>query len=505
MRRTFSLLMVLGGSLAFCQGPPKYFELEIPDFQNKIFDSDVIEIPIRNPGRIVIHLLAPMADSVSYGKIFPKLNGEAASVISQYRSTSRGKAIWMDLTMRPDIKLVPGTNTIEVTAINQRGRRYYKNWTLRTREQSRNEYFGYDFAMAPDDAAQAPPDVLITEPDVPVVLERADSSRRVRVRGVVNSVYPLAGVTIKGQPWAGAADSDKVAFTQDIVVTGKEQQFVIEAADRKGNRTRVTVPVMRPAGRSTAKFSGERYALVVGISRYQAAKGGPPPLYSAAADAEGFAAMLTSRAGFRADHVLVLKDEKAGVAQIRNAFRNFAAEAKPDDLLVVYFAGYGLHDPASPDRIYLASYETQMGQIPESSIEMSELDMLIGTNVRSRNSVLLFDVGRDPGSDWRVAGNNLVNSYLLRLSSKEQGRAVLVSAGVNETSHERQNGGRSEGMFTSWMVDALEGKADWNRDGLVTVGEMFRFVTDQVRQETGGAQVPRYEVADGTLALASAQ
>jgi hypothetical protein len=86
----------------------------------------------------------------------------------------------------------------------------------------------------------------------------------------------------------------------------------------------------------------------------------------------------------------------------------------------------------------------------------------------------------------------------------EQGRAVLVSAGVNETSQERQTGHHREGLVTSWRVEKLASKADWNHEGIVTVAEMFRLVADRVREETQSAQVPRYEIADGTIPLAVA-
>jgi hypothetical protein len=42
-------------------------------------------------------------------------------------AVERGKDLYMDLKTRPDLRLVPGNNTLEITAVDQRGRRYYKN------------------------------------------------------------------------------------------------------------------------------------------------------------------------------------------------------------------------------------------------------------------------------------------------------------------------------------------------------------------------------------------
>jgi len=501
--RLGSLLLIMGlvgWGQTMPTPPPRFFEFQIPEFGDRVFDSDVIELPVENLSRIVIHLLNPMAESVPYSKIFTKLNGIAAATICQNRSTSRGKAIHMDLKMRPHLRLQPGANTIEVIARNDRGRLYYKNYILRTREHSRNEWFAYDVSASSNDEMASPPDVLLAEPEFPLVFQPGEKPRRIRIKGRIGGVHPVARLSINSSAWPFPPGRAEVEFEQEITVSSKDQQIAVEAWDQKGNRTRVTVPVMVTSSGAPLKFSGDRYAVVIGVSRYGARPGGPPDLPAASADAQTVAEMLTSKAGFAAQHVLVLRDDRAGCAQIRNAFRNFVAKAKPDDLLFVYLAGHGLHDPGSPDKIYLAAYDTQIRQLSETALSFSEVEQLLGDNVRSRNVVLVFDVGRPVGSEWAFAGGNLVNAYLLQLFSQEKGRAVLVSGGVNEISRERG----SQGVFARWMVEALEGKADWNHDRVVTVAEMFRYVAEKVRVETNGTQSPHYQIAQESLRLANA-
>lgn len=498
--RPWLAILLLGGAAVCGQAPPKFFQLQIPEFGDRMFDSDAVELPMANISRIVIHLLNPVAESVPYSKIFTKLNGVAATTICQNRSTSRGKAIHMDLKMRPDLRLQAGANVIEVTARSDRGRLYYKNYILRTREHARNEWFAYDASTSPNDEMASPPDVLLVEPEFPIVFQPSEKPRAIRIKGKASGVHPVARMSINGTVWPLPAAKTEVEFEQEITVSSKDPQIAVEAWDQRGNRTRVTVPVMVTGTGPPVKFSGDRYALVIGVSRYGARPGGPPQLPSASADAQSFAEMLIAKAGFAANRVLLLRDDKAGCAQIRNAFRDFVAQAKPDDLLLLYLAGHGLHDPRSPDKIYLAAYDTQMRQLSETALAFSDLEELLGANVRSRNVVLIFDVGRSLGNEWAFAGGNLVNAYLLQLFSQEKGRAVFVSGGVNEISRERG----SQGVFTRWMLEALEGKADWNHDRVVTVAEMFRYVAEKVRAETNGAQSPRYQIAQESLPLAGA-
>jgi hypothetical protein len=144
-----------------------------------------------------------------------------------------------------------------------------------------------------------------------------------------------------------------------------------------------------------------------------------------------------------------------------------------------------------------------MAVLPETAIEIGELEGLLSGNVRSRNTVMLFDVGRQLSPDWRLAGSNLVNEYLVRLASREQGRAVLVSSNVDQVSHDRSSGAAAQGVFTAWILDGLQGRADWNQDRIVTVAELFRYVSDKVRQETAGTQRPQYQSADDQVPVAA--
>lgn len=496
-------LMLMGGATLLSQAPPKHFELEVPEFQGKHFDSDVVELPLLQISKLVIHVLGNVADTVSYAKIYPRLNGNSASIICQYRSTARGKALIMDLRMRPDLRLHPGANVLEVTAINARGRKFYRNWVIRLREQARNEWFAYDYFLSPSDENAAPPDLLLLQPEYPIVLENNQAVRKVIVRGAVSALRPLASLQIHGAPWKGPLGGDRALFEQEVVVSSKDKCLVVEAVDDRGSRSSVTIPVTTSDSQTPLKLRGDRYALVIGISRYGAGRMAPPGQFSASADAEDFASTLKSKAGFRPEHTLVLLDERAQTAQIKNAFRNFVARAKPDDLLLIYFAGCGIHDPTEPDKIYLASYETQMNQLPETALEVSELESLLSANVRSRHTLLLFDVARAGSEATGLNGSNLISTYLLRLFSKDQGRSVMVSADLRQVSQEREMGGRMAGMFTRWMTEAVEGKADWNRDRLVTVAEIFRYVSHHVRQDTQGSQTPRYRIAEDSVTLAS--
>lgn len=103
-------------------------------------------------------------------------------MISQIRASPRGKTVVMDLRMRPDVTLNDGANTVEITVVDENGRRYSRSWILRLREQARNAWFAYECTRAPDALGGVPPDVDIEQPAGPVVMAPG-AKARVRIRG----------------------------------------------------------------------------------------------------------------------------------------------------------------------------------------------------------------------------------------------------------------------------------------------------------------------------------
>jgi uncharacterized caspase-like protein len=273
------------------------------------------------------------------------------------------------------------------------------------------------------------------------------------------------------------------------------KELVLEATDAKKNRRTVVIPiVVQQKEAPRPKFAGTKYALIVGISRYGDAKDAPPLLSTAAADAGEMARELEQNAGFRKENIRILLDNGATSGHLRTGFFDFAAKAQANDLLVVYVAGRALHDPrpGKNDKMYLASYGTQLAQIDVTAPSFEDLSLWLDRSVHSNHTFLIFDVGHPVEGEWKFPGTSLVNNHLLNLFSDQQGRAVLVSGSAGEVSETRADGQASS--FGYWLGRALAGDADINQDRVVTAEELFRFVSEKVREESRGTQNPRYRL-----------
>ena len=255
----------------------------------------------------------------------------------------------------------------------------------------------------------------------------------------------------------------------------------------------------------------DRWALIVGISNYQN-KG--LSLKFAARDAEALHdTLLQPTAGaFADDHVLRLVDEQATLANMTKGLRTFLKRPAAEDLVVLFFACHGTRDRERPDDLYLLPYDTDPADISGTGLPMRELDFALRQTLHSRRIVALVDACHSGGvggalDNLRGAGDDAadLNKYLTEISkARGGGVSLMTSAMESESSVEGPEWGQGHGVFTHYLLEGLRGKADRPpRDGIVTVGELFDYVTTQVKEATENRQHPHISAAaDLSLVLA---
>jgi hypothetical protein len=505
------LLLALLGTRASAQEAPPDFQLYLPDFFEKPFGGaqSVLELPDRPINRLKI--LVPQASErgITANKLFVLVNGNGVSNALDVRNTAEGMILSMDassLRMRPDQLFDTRENTVEVLALDRRDRKYYRSWILRTGGAGASPYFAYHGVLSPEDPDGVPPDIVLDEPKVPPVLPTPQASLKLTLKGTIAATRSGAVLKVNGQP-ALTLDRPSAPFQQVIDVRGDMKEIVLESTDSKRNRRTLVIPILvQQKAAPKTRFAANRYALIVGISRYGDAKGAPSLLPGAAAEARELATVLADSGGFQRDNIRLLLDDEATEARMRIGLKEFVGKAKGDDLLVVFIAGHGLYDPraASTDKIFFAPYGTQMGQIERTGLAFDEMLTLLGPSVRSNHTFLIFDVGhRQQSADVRLPDRNLVNQRLLHLFPESDGRAVLVSGSADEDSQKRA--GTEASSFAYWVGKALSGEADLNRDRVVTAEELFQFVSLKVREDTKGAQNPRFHLPASASAMPLAE
>lgn len=228
------------------------------------------------------------------------------------------------------------------------------------------------------------------------------------------------------------------------------------------------------------------YAIVIGVGDYknlpESAK-----LQFAERDAEAIYSILISPEGgnFRAENVRKLTGAKATLAALKKELETWLpAQAKPDDRVLVYFAGHGFVDRGT-GKAYLAPYDLDPANIAGTGYSMDTLGKVIGSQVEAKWKVLLTDSchsGAISPEDFDV-----VNRSLLDLN---RSMFSMTASRARERSFESKDWGGGHGIFTYYTVRGMEGYADENRDGIVTADELAEYVRRNVREATKGQQNP---------------
>jgi len=275
-------------------------------------------------------------------------------------------------------------------------------------------------------------------------------------------LFTLAVVTLCAQPKQEAQKKERdLRFEKDPVVTE---------------------PVKPPGGKTIPRS----YALVIGVGDYKnlpaAAK-----LAFAERDAEAIYSVLISPEGgnFRAENVRKLTGPKATLAAMKKELETWLpGAAKPDDRVLVYFAGHGFVDQKT-GKAFLAPYDLEPGNIAGTGYSMDQLGKIIGSSVQAKWKVLLTDSCHS-GAISPEQGE-IVNRSLLDLN---RSMFSMTASRARERSFESKDWGGGHGIFTYYVVRGMEGYADENKDSIVTADELAEYVRRNVREASKGQQNP---------------
>lgn len=256
-----------------------------------------------------------------------------------------------------------------------------------------------------------------------------------------------------------------------------------------------------PQGALRAVEYVNRWAIIVGISTYKHHdEMNRLNLKYAHRDAEALDALIRTPSGgaFETARICKLIDAEATTGNITKALRSFLKKPARDDIVMIYFACHGAPDPDRPQNVYLISYDTDPNDVSGTALPMREIDNALRENLLAERVIIIADTCHSAALGGGIGGRDgndaaVVNYYMQQLKEAKPGLALLTSAEANERSLEDQKWGGGHGVFTHYLLEGMRGKADTNNDGMVSVGELFDYVRDNVIeavQKEGRAQHP---------------
>jgi tetratricopeptide (TPR) repeat protein len=246
------------------------------------------------------------------------------------------------------------------------------------------------------------------------------------------------------------------------------------------------------AAAAAAPEGGQTYALLIGVSKYQRL---PKELWLqfAEADATLFEKHVRSPrgGGLPAENVLKLTDEKATTAALRNGFQTFLkGRATKNDTVLILIAGHGTVETPGTKGAYILTHDSDPQDLAGTALPMAELQTLVDQELSKVGRVAIFvDVCR-AGNIGSIK-STAVNGVVEKLGDPSGQILTLMASRPNQLSYEGPEFGGGHGAFSYFLLKALAGAADEDKDGKVDVGELIHYVQDEVRKATNRKQVPQ--------------
>lgn len=240
----------------------------------------------------------------------------------------------------------------------------------------------------------------------------------------------------------------------------------------------------------------EIYALIVGIGDYLNYQ----QLNFTKGDAMAFYQHLKSPAGgmLSDDNILLLTDKEATALKISNKMADLFAMADSNDLVIFYFAGHGIDGAFLP-----VDYDGYNNFLDHNSLINAMQDseakykIIIADACHSGSFAIKYEEYRKNGDKFPLAtvrGGKTVNDRLKdfysSFSKAKKGLAVFSSSAADEISLEANN--LKQGVFSYYLIEALKGAADSDRNTIITTKELFDYISKKVHQFTNGYQTPNF-------------
>jgi hypothetical protein len=359
-----------------------------------------------------------------------------------------------------------------------------------------------DLLVKLKEGTNAPPVIVIASPKDGTKVENniihltgvvEDDKGLARLEMSINN-EPIMRETGRGVRITGEGIQKRINISERILLEKGENRIRIRAVDSDGlwSENRVTVHKL--------EIRRNIWAVVIGINAYPNVR----QLKFAVNDARMFYDHLVKDNKIPTENVTLLVDREATLTKLRSALgTHLKNKGGKEDMVIIFFAGHGAteKDVMSPDgdglEKYLLPYDADPRDLYATALPMGEISRIF-KRIRSERLVFLADScysGASGGRTIDITGirASISDAFLDRVASGK-GRVIMTASGANEVSAE--NDELKHGVFTYYLVEGLKGMADADGDGLITVEEVYRYVSDKVPQATGQEQHP---VKKGTV------
>src|SRR5271165_1026301 len=243
------------------------------------------------------------------------------------------------------------------------------------------------------------------------------------------------------------------------------------ASETRGGQTDVAAapPAVQPYHDS--------WAAIIGIDDYVNWQ----KLQYAAHDALGVKDLLVQKYNFKPDHIFTLLNGQATRQNILSLLGDKLADANTvqhEDRVLVFYAGHGATRKLASGRElgYIIPVDADLTNYEGSAISMTNFQD-ISEAIPAKHLLFIMDSCYSGLALMRGGGIPTSQNYLNEISRREA-RQMFTAGGADQ--QVADNGPNGHSIFTWTLLQALDGRADMNGDGVITASELAAYVSPAV-------------------------
>ena len=306
----------------------------------------------------------------------------------------------------------------------------------------------------------------------------------------VSANTDTSSLKVNGHEEGGKTDGNYTL--KRVARAGQDTEYIFLATDVFGNTAtnRITVAKQKFSNVNVQRIGlnpekiqhirpRDAVAIIIGIQNYKRV----PKADFANNDAKEFYEYAVRALGIKPDNIKMLIDEDADDVNIVKAFENWLpihTNYEKTDVFV-FFSGHG--SPSTDGKsLYFLPHGVDQELLSRTAIAKHEIVAAL-VEAKPKSVTMFIDAcysGQARSGEVLLAGSKPVslkpdnsiyppNFTVITASSHNQ-----ISSASPELKH---------GIFSFYLMKGLEGDADTNNDGKITVGEMHGYLSDKVSRQ----------------------
>ena len=258
------------------------------------------------------------------------------------------------------------------------------------------------------------------------------------------------------------------------------EEFTVKGRDEKYGDIKIAVGLSVDVDINLPKSSTtnlDAVALVIGISKYK--NPDVPSVDYAKHDASMMREYLSKVLGYDEKRILYADDENASLADFKRLIQKLSNMVKPGKSEVfVYYNGHGAPDTKTNEAFFVP-YDCDPTYANETGYPVADFYNQLG-KIPAKSITIVMDACFSGSSPKGMLFKG-VSPALLRVKNPvaaiENG-VVFSSSSENQLSNWYPE--KKHGLFTYFFLKALQGEADYNKDKVLTVEEIQRYLMENI-------------------------